>query len=427
MATLPATITTGSYPGAQHNYCGPFIDGNGNLYVILIGDVDDHTLECWKSSNGGETWSEQDSTNNPDHTGTGQVYSIDVFQDGTRLHVASFETSLEDVYYHTFDTSDASSNQDTWTEVDTLVAGYTDTTSEWSVSIIVNGDGDRFIHSSGDDSTYYSTRECTEYHYNTGSGWNTKNAMGDTDSDNVLGPVGLGENDKIHVVWKEEVNNRYMHSSLTDVDATPSADESLGSYTTSGFNYVNARKIVYYDASGVERMTFVALASDDTPYSTIIDDDGTPDTAEQVTTTTVHRGSANYHSAAMCLCVDAENDTVYLVFADATTQDVYLIKNTNDGGWTGETEIWDAVTCDLLCANIYINKDGAKVIGYVIDDGGPEGTTKYNEYVLEEAIPDISVSDGVSVADSPTVEVPLGISIVSDDPDRKVRGVKITS
>lgn len=390
MATLPTTISTTAEIFAQFQNVGPFIDGNDNLYVVLRNGTNQYELEMWKSDDGGDTWAVVDAAGQPNAgSGTDIAIGIDVVQDGTMLHVACMNDN-ENLYYNSFTTSDDGTTPDEWVTVDKLVVDYTDNAFEWSATIAVQSDGDIIIFSNGDDGTYYAGRECVEYHFSDDGGatWDTKNSFGATDSDNLVGPTCIGENDKIHAVWKEEAADRWNHRSLVNIDSAPSASEGLdgsGTYDECDFNYSSAHKLVYYDDDGVERITFVALDNtgvNDTPWSTIVEDDGTPDTPEQVTTTAVWRGSSNSHSAAMTLCVDQAEKTVYCIFADKTTQDIYVIKNINDGGWTGETEIWDAVTCDLLSANLYVNPDGAKVIGFIIDDGGPSGSIIYNEYIL---------------------------------------------
>jgi hypothetical protein len=399
---LPSTITATSEIFAQYQNIGPFIDGNNNLYTVLRNATNQNEIEAWKSSDGGDTWAEQDSSNRPVTNSTGTVTGIDVKQDGTMLYMACMDGD-DDVYFHTFNTSDASRDADTWETVDKLVKAYTNTAFERSATIAIQSDGDIIIFSNGDDGTYYTGRECVEYHYSDDNGgtWTTDLPLGDTDSDNIVGPCVIGESDKIHVFWKEEANDDWIHNSLTDIDATPSADEAAsGGITISGYNYTSARNAVYYDDGGVERVTFGFLSNgsdNDYPYSGMVEDDGTPDaTADQISTSGVFRGSSNNHAAAFALCVDSASKTVWAVWADKTTQDVYVKKNVDDGGWTDETEIWDAVTCDLLSANLYQNGDSDIVIGYIIDDGGPAGTIKFNEYKVADA--DLNIDIGADEA-----------------------------
>lgn len=368
---------------------GPFIDANGNLYLIMSDSTTKYQLEAWKSTDNGSTWSEVDAANKPVHDSANDCVSIDVFQVGSVLHVATWVDSVDDVYYHTFRMSD-NANADTWGVKSKLVAAYTNTTFEYGVAIVVQSDGDILILSAGDDGTYFTGRECVEYHYSQdgGTNWTTKQAFLTTDSDNLAQAMALGASNKIHGFGKEEASTRYIHRSLADVTSTPSAIESASAgVTVSGENYVHAKPAVYYDSSGNEKVVFGYLSSTYLPCVTVVTNDGTPANGVQATTTVVHRSLRYFgttaHVAALSLCKYLTD--LYVVFADNATKDIWYVKSANGGTFGSDVEIGDAATVDELSANIYV-RSGTIYLGVAWIQGSETSTTvRYLAYSLGSA------------------------------------------
>ena len=64
LATMPATIAAGlSWSAWRNTSHGPWKIG-GNHYALLVDATSNHA-EMWKSTDGGNTWAEQDSANHP--------------------------------------------------------------------------------------------------------------------------------------------------------------------------------------------------------------------------------------------------------------------------------------------------------------------------------------------------------------------------
>lgn len=389
VAGLPGNVvsTAAWFGGMQSSWGGPFVDGNGNLYLILNDRTNKNQIKAWKSTNGGSTWAEQDSTNRPVQGGTNNTASFDVFQDGTTLHIVSYAATSPTLYYNTFRTSDDGSNPDTWGTTDSSITTYSDTGAEYGVTILVQSDGDIFVSSNGDDSTYFLTYECVEYHYNQGSGWTTKQELLGTESDNICQASVLGESNKIHTFNKEDTNGRWVHRSLADVTSSPSAiDSASNTVTAPGENYNQARKAIYIDAAGTEKILFGYLASDYSPYTTTVTDDAVPANGVQVTTQTVWRSTGAYassvHCAAANLCKFGTD--VYYVFSDNSTKDIFYSKSTNYGStWGTPVEVFDGIDADYLSANIYV-RSGAIYLGIAWLDGTYDspGDVLFDEYFL---------------------------------------------
>ena len=368
---LPRTIATVSFPSRNYNI-GPFRDGNGNHYLLFRASGDSSIMEVWKGDNGDAVWAEQDSGNKPNSSA--DLRSINAVQDGTKLKIATQATGGK-VEYHIFGMSDDGS-ADTWLTTNEEVVAST-TSDVDSCAIAVRSDGDIIIayqdnRSGTDDRVSYAIFE--------GVSWSTGNAIDDGAAVEYFGVRAvIGESDKIHFFFKDDNNADVYHKSLTSGNSLSSAEVVNDTATDSIDTAIVAP--IYYDAAGVERIT-VAWRDNtaDHSFTSEIDDDGTPGAEEDAT----DRGIRSNDGA---LVVDSATDTVYLIFVEASVDDVWITKNINSGGWDTDVEVLDAVTVADISANLFQIDNGDTVVAYVYDDAG---TIKYNELVVVEASLDIA-------------------------------------
>ena len=142
---LPVTISATEFPD-QNYFMGPFIDGNGNVYVI-IPDSGPDSLEAWKATDPTDSFAEQDSGGKPVTTITRTAW---VFQDGDTLHCVVRDAQSGDYEYSIFYTSDHATLADTWdnTVVNEQIEdlGVNDPIAgEESVSIVQRSDGSTVV------------------------------------------------------------------------------------------------------------------------------------------------------------------------------------------------------------------------------------------------------------------------------------------
>src|SRR5688572_23275494 len=69
----------------RNNMLGPFENGS-NLYAVLP-DTTNDTIEVWKSTDGGDSWAEQDSGNHQSMSATASEKFVHVIKAGTDLHI----------------------------------------------------------------------------------------------------------------------------------------------------------------------------------------------------------------------------------------------------------------------------------------------------------------------------------------------------
>ncbi len=104
-------LFAGRGPGSRGRRCGPFFHGT-NIYLFLLEAVtqwSDLHIEVWKSEDQGETWSQQDSANDPDieassgtaHFDAQATYDLDVI---SKIYVLYTDTN-GDFRVHPFNTT----------------------------------------------------------------------------------------------------------------------------------------------------------------------------------------------------------------------------------------------------------------------------------------------------------------------------------
>lgn len=347
--------------------CGPFLDGNGNLYVVLDGPG----LEMHKSDDYGDTWSVVDSAGEP--TGTG---NFGAFQDGTEIHVTHNNGTT--IYYHRFHTSDDAA-ADSWEEIDTTVytpgQGITNA-SFLETQIVVRSSGDRIIMVHEDEKihgTNYSRPISIEW--TSGGGWATPVQLGPTGGQEywTVYAMALGEAGKIHFWVYDGPNTDPMHTSLADGSTTPSTREDFDTTYDSLLGPLN----VYVDETGVESIKFAAIPSSGGElFIYEVRDDGTPETREALTSSE----APNDHGALIYASDHPTSARLIALYSDASTDDFWIREDTGSG-WGGATEVLDAVTQGNtgVSANTYEKGNGDYVLGWVWVSGS---NTVFDEYVL---------------------------------------------
>ena len=198
--------------------------------------------------------------------------------------------------------------------------------------------------------------------------WSTINSALDTGGTahyHVTGCI-LGESDKVHLVWNNQTDEDVEHRSLTSayvlaplISSEPNVVNDSAIDSTIPFN---GARPVYYDSSGVERITSVwKEAIDDDAYSSEIDDDGTPSAEEQVSATNIE--SPGVRSLAV------NGKTVHLFVTD-TSQDLYESSNVDGAGWSTLTLVTTGTFTDVS-SNVYV-RDGRIVLAYIYNNGGAQ-------------------------------------------------------
>ena len=384
-----------------HHYAGPFVDPTTeDLFIILSqnqGSGSRQQLNCWRSQNGGATWTEMDAANNPAHGGL-SVYGVGVAQYARVLYIASH--TADRVYFHRFDMAQGTSG---WSAgsgtVDNQIAGtWTEETGgEGQIHIVAVSDQNLWILYSGEQ-TPTTAYERIDYGYSTngGSNWTVDQVYCDEASyDNTCASYGYNPNVGIlYGAWsRDDTDNAYIREQTT-VNGSPDTPTLLTDYTLHTENAVQANgPMPNYMDGAVETVCYVRL-EDTTNYArSVFIHDGTPDSSASIQNITPYVGggydASTHHRVAMATALDEANKRVYFVYADSSTRDLWYTTNTDEGGWATPTEILDATNVEAVSANIYERADWVRlgIVYQVSPDTNPNGDAYFHEVALYETTP----------------------------------------
>lgn len=418
LARVDCTVPTGLIGGANvesWNRC-LVCDANGNLYYLGEYATSENGVAMFKSTDGGDTWTEMDGAGRPSQV---DLESADIAQEGDTLHV--LVQGNTDVYYHRFYTSDHATLADTWdnTIVDEAVATsltvndqtaaieYRDNTSPSTLVAFYQHAG------SGNERIYYKIRS-------TGGSWGSENNLDSEASKDVTWvTVVKGASNLIHIAYLVNTDGYAYHRSLNTSD-TLSGRELV--HNDCGTGTSDQKKLpvpVYFDDGGDEKiMIFVHDESDSYLYSSIVTNDGTPASVVQATSNTVNYNTGN-QSLQVPAATGANGTSVYLVYGALSDGDIYLAEYTG-GSWQGSDVKQQTATAeaDSIMGAVFTHNSGNGgnvVIGYVWtdDDDGGNGKIWYDERTIEiltsldalavqASLPSITVSN---VAGGPNVNL----------------------
>lgn len=344
-----------------NNRLGPFENGT-DIYAVLI-DKTANTVEVWRSTDSGSSWSEQDSAN---HRGTSTTATQKV------VHAEKLGTTISIVYrgpsnyWHV--TFSMSSN--TWGTATEAIgyAGQVNVAGPLAMGMAVRSDGSvvTFANSAPESIMGTSYRRVTHRNFSGGT-WGSNVDVGGTGvaAHYDMRAIVLGSSDRVHLFWTDETNLDLKHRSLTSANVLGTIQtvhaNTLGNLAYPvGLPVLNGSEVVIpFLEVGTVDMYAARATSADTP---------TWSTSQLITATNAESLNSN------CGALAVDSSTVYAVYPNDADQDIYV---TNDGGtgtWGTEVEWKDAITCQ----GISITKI-TSAIGVLYDDGG---TVKYDAYSL---------------------------------------------
>lgn len=371
--TITANIISGLSTSSSH--LGPFRDSNGNLYVVS-------NLRMYKSTNGGSTWVEQDSTGRP--TPPGGVAAETAVQDGDTLHLAAHsgftggKSQDVNITYHTFTTSDHATTPDEWVIVDEAVVTVNvgdagDVIEAAGIEIAVRSDGDVIVIHPGSTNTDMGT-DYFQLAYSVRiplPAWNTDNALF-TEAVNQGDPRAvMAPNDECHIHYRAAANDYGVTLDSADTLSTRVTITSNGSSRLSG-------RPITWDNGGTQQ---ILVAFDDAggPAVRRMQEDGSGDIATDLAATQPQDATPSLLVNGGGLAWDSVNSDAYLFFGDNASDDLFYDKSSHatTAGWGTDVEQEDAVTVNGIWINYYNN-----TIGYVVLEGTD---LKYGELDLSGA------------------------------------------
>lgn len=308
-----------------------------------------------------------------------KIIVVSSVEDGSDIHVVTQQLSGR-VAYHRFDPGTAS-----WTVEDEEVGvprqehidNYTKAADEDNISVglCLRGDGDVIVltmykHAASSDNARLFTREAGI--------WTNRGVVGSVDTSGLsLCPNPHSSTDRVmwahHDLDDTTLNIRAITSSNT-LDAITSLDttEDTATQLLGQGVYLSSNEFVipYIDASDKVSLYKATIAA--TPSTTQYTD--------RSANTVYGNGRTTAPFAAFCLAVESD-DTVHLLYSDASTQDLFHQPDATNASPPSEVEELDAVTVNRISCRV-VNSDGNIYVAY--DDAG---TLKFLDISLGDVGP----------------------------------------
>ena len=399
----------GGTPAESQGKGWPLVASNGDMYYPCEFTEVDNEILMMKSTDGGTTWSSIDNAGRPGWT---DLESLDVQLVGDTIHITREEGEIME--WIEFYVSTHSTNPDTWGTSETVASGYTNTDQSGAVAVRSDGSVIAFYRKTdGNEGIFYKIRS--------GGVWGAEQELDATANEfTAVMAIKGSDSDWVHVFYKDDTNGAILHRSIDPSDDSLTAVETVYSdaYTGgSGQQWAMTNPIVWDDGTDDYVMIGVQDDSDGFLYTVLITNDGTPGAAELVDSVVVESdsGGSTSRQPTASLAVDPATETVYCMFVDDATGDVWRYEWTSAGGWGTATEMHDGESCDELRAVVFTHSagnGGGKVVGYIRawDFGGYTDFTRYDEYEIAAASVTVNLNTAQLSADGQTLTVDAPIT-----------------
>jgi hypothetical protein len=319
---------------------------------------------------------------------------VSAIEASSDIHLVTLQQSGR-VAYHHFDPG-----TDTWTVEDEEVEVAREETDfeeraqegTESIGLVRRGDGDMVVavgyrESSGNQRIATFSRD--------GSTWSQRADAEAVASQNVVVcPAPHSSDDRTIFAYLDTAANQLSHNTLTSANAigTPGDTDTTVDTATQVIGqgvYLSTDAFIfpYIDAS--DKVSLYELSIAATPSETQYTD--------RSANTVYGNGRTAVPYTAFCLCVESD-DTVHLLYADASTQDLYHQPDATNATPPSETEEVDAATVNRISCRV-VNTDGNIYVAY--DDAG---TLKFL---------DISLGAGATLKTS-SESLPIGLTESND-------------
>ncbi len=365
------------------NRIGPFGDKNGNLYFII--ELPEAQLTPWmrilKSSDGGRKWVEVDAGNRPSAR---DLEAVDVQQDKATgvLHILQ-QRSGGTVYYHEFHTSDHPSTPDHWAVTDEQ-PGTDLAPTEQSVAIGHPSDGTTIA--------VYALMDGSEQHLavkvRSAAGKWSAQAIVDKSVGTVYGVVGIATPDDTFHLWYSSVTTGKLYyrtfAASGAISATQVVATDLGTGSSSAIRSPILPPVTYADASG-RTVVVVGYSTSAGIIKTVTYVAGVVSRTDVASDRAVARDKGTSRQAIASLVNDGS--TLYLVYTDASSLDIWTDRNVGGAGWEADFYRLKNVTAHWIRAGVFTHNKtngGRRALGWIWDMGsdGHVGDSRYDEVSL---------------------------------------------
>jgi hypothetical protein len=363
---------------------GPFVVGSA-LYVVFP-DKTNNKIEVWKSTDGGETWTEQDSAGEPSMTANviGKTIYGCTLVSGI-FYIGYSDSGLGNAAIKQFDTS-----TDLWgTRLDMGATGAATgvTAGPLQLYIITRSDGTHVgLHNGATETVMGTAYRRIKARYYNGTTWNgpydvigsanspIANTLPGTQTHYDVRSIVLGASDRVHLFFTYSgggLSQRTFLSGNTfaNQQIANGGSSTIGVYAVGiPLTHGSTTLLVPFYRTATSDLSLIEAASADVPTWTL----------EQISATTV---SNPEFTAANPGALAINGTTIHAFWPDDTTQDIYQDNDQGTNTWQTDVEWKDAVTCNGINIETF-TYSGTTYVGVLYDDGG---TVKFDRYQLSSA------------------------------------------
>jgi hypothetical protein len=364
--------TPGSIFGVEiesHGHNPPLLAPNGDLYKVMESDnVSGNHPMMMRSSDGGHTWTEQDSINRPtaqdqegcwvQMVGTTFLYAI---------------TRDDAVWLCPFDTA-----TNTWGTQETIDSGLSTGGVEQYISFTHPSDGKYWFFYSD---TLQGTNNQIAYRQRTAPGiYGTKFDLGQDIAVNWTAPASiLGAGDLTYVFYKNNNTSTLVYRTLT---ASGTLSAAIPCATATANDHISNTNAVYWDDAGVENIA-IAYADSSDILKLVRFAGGVQQTTETISLAAITMDPGSVTNGGSVAHLANHGSTLYAIWSDGASGDV-LMRVRTSGTWGSVIRLWDSGTNAAWYTynNVLVRKDGTVSLAFVWDvtHGVDVSDVRYSEY-----------------------------------------------
>jgi hypothetical protein len=335
---------------------GPWEASNGDLYFIMEPAETDNLLMMVKSTDRGVTWQEVDGTSRPeadDLEGVASVLARDA------VHV--LHQTSDEVWYHSFRTSDHSTRPDAWDVRDELVATPEEPPTQVA-SIAARSDGSIVAFYGGPMKVHFKIRSSN-------GAWCEETVVDAEVGPILSGPqVAVGDGDVVHLAYTGNDGTAWYRRLQPNGTLTPRVQLTTG-LGTSEYDVGSILPLVFIP----ETNTLVAIYRLATGrlWARRITAHGPPGEAVQVTDRDVVQNAVDSDQTGADAI--AEGTTVHVLLIEQGSGNIYHTCAAGAGDWQPSRLQVDGVHAQWIRGTL-LRRGRAPVLGYIYDAGSDGGS-----------------------------------------------------
>ncbi len=341
---------------------GPWEASNGDLYFIMEPAETGNMLMVVKSSDRGATWQEVDGSNRPEADDL-EGFATDLFEDTIHmLHQTS-----DEVWHHSFRTSDHPTNPDSWDVRDELVSEPAEPPVQVA-TLAVRSDGSMVGVYGGPEKIHLKIRSAE-------GTWGDETVVDADDPPNLSGPQAvLGENDVVHLAYTGSDGTAWYrriqpYGSLTPreqlSDGIGTSEADVGSVLPLVFiPETNTLVVIYRLATG--RL-----------WERRIIDHGPPTAPARVSDRSVVQNAVDSDQTGADAVADGT--TVHVLFIEDGSNSIFHTRSDDGGEWQPSTLQVDGIRAQWVRGTVLTHGSTGRAYGYIYD-AGSDGGSGFNRF-----------------------------------------------